>query len=69
MFAIAETVENTNSNAVSLKPYGRIARFGKPKVEGIWVLHEGLIGSVGEFGLDELTYSDMEVTNQKWFIL
>ncbi len=60
MFAIAETVENTNSNAVSLKPYGRIARFGKPKVEGIWVLHEGLIGSVGEFGLDELTYSDME---------
>lgn len=60
LFTITDEVENTSSSKVSLQPYGRIARFGKPKVEGIFVLHEGLIGDIGEEGLKEVDYDDIE---------
>ena len=49
---------------MALKPYGRIARYGKPKVAGIYVLHEGLVGSVGDQGLDEYDYGDIEDEKQ-----
>ncbi|MEM7299837.1 MAG: membrane protein insertase YidC [Pseudomonadota bacterium] len=64
MFTVEDKVINANASPLAMKPYGRIARFGKPKVEGIWVLHEGLIGSVGEEGLDEVDYSDVEEERQ-----
>jgi len=66
LFTITDEVENTSSAGVSLQPYGRIARFGKPKIAGIYVLHEGLIGDIGEEGLKEVDYDDIEedlVTN------
>lgn len=64
MFTIADTVSNTNNAAVAIKPYGRIARYGKPEVAGIYVLHEGLVGAVGEQGLDEYDYGDIEEERQ-----
>ncbi len=64
MFTIADTVRNTGETAISVRPYGRIARYGKPKIAGIYVLHEGLIGSVGEQGLDEIDYDDIEEERQ-----
>lgn len=60
MFKIEDTVENNSRTAVSLQPYGRIARFGRPKTEGIFVLHEGLIGDIGEEGLSEVDYDEIE---------
>ncbi|MGI9356121.1 MAG: membrane protein insertase YidC [Rhizobiaceae bacterium] len=60
MFTIEESVSNGGSAAVTLAPYGRIARYGKPETAGIYVLHEGLIGNVGEEGLDEIGYDDVE---------
>ncbi len=60
LFTITDTVLNASGNEISVKPYGRIARYGIPKTEGIFVLHEGLIGSVGEQGLDEIDYGDIE---------
>jgi YidC/Oxa1 family membrane protein insertase len=60
MFTITDTVANATGEAVSIKPYGRIARYGTPKTEGIFVLHEGLIGAVGDQGLDEVDYGDVE---------
>ncbi len=60
MFLISDSVENGTSGPVSLQSYGRIARFGKPKTEGIFVLHEGLIGDVGEEGLVEIDYDEIE---------
>jgi YidC/Oxa1 family membrane protein insertase len=44
MFKIVDAVENRGSAEVSLKPYGRIHRYGTPPVQGYWILHEGLIG-------------------------
>ena len=29
-----------------------------PKVQGYWILHEGLIGVVGDAGLQEITFTD-----------
>ena len=60
MFTVEDSVANSSSTAVTLAPYGRIARYGKPETAGIYVLHEGLIGHVGEEGLDEIGYDDVE---------
>ena len=59
MFTVKDEVENTTTASVSLFPYARIYRSGTPTVQGFYILHEGLIGVVGEQGLQELTYSDV----------
>ncbi len=69
MFTITDKVTNSAAAPVAIKPYGRITRYGKPETAGIYVLHEGLIGSVGEQGLDEIDYDEVEddgpVTKEK----
>ena len=64
MFTVSDTVQNTSATPIAIKSYGRIARYGKPKTEGIFVLHEGLVGSVGDQGLDEIDYGDIEDDKQ-----
>ena len=59
MFTITDRVVNASSDEVQLIPYGRIARFGEPNTQGIFVLHEGLIGFLGEDGLQEIDYDDL----------
>ena len=59
MFTVTDRIVNDGSAPVTLAPYGRIARIGTPQTQGIYVLHEGLIGSVGENGLDEIDYDDL----------
>ncbi|MEM9331293.1 MAG: membrane protein insertase YidC [Pseudomonadota bacterium] len=61
MFTISDTVTNASTEQVELTPYGRIARFGIPETQNIFVLHEGLIGVVGEEdGLQEIDYDDLQ---------
>ena len=62
MFNIEDTIANTGEAAASVAGYGRITRFFKPQTAGIYVLHEGLIGVIGEEGLQEIDYSDVEDT-------
>jgi YidC/Oxa1 family membrane protein insertase len=59
MFTVTDEVENKSSAAVTVFPYARIYRSGTPKVEGYYILHEGLIGVAGDKGLQELTYADI----------
>lgn len=59
MFTVTDRIANTSSNPVELTAYGRIARFGEPSTQGIFVLHEGLIGFFGEEGLNEIDYGDL----------
>jgi YidC/Oxa1 family membrane protein insertase len=59
MFKVTDEVENATAAPVSLFPYARIYRSGTPTVQGFYILHEGLIGVVGEQGLQEITYSDV----------
>jgi YidC/Oxa1 family membrane protein insertase len=56
MFKIADAVENHGSANVTLVPYARIHRYGTPKVQGYWILHEGLIGVIGDQGEQKSKY-------------
>jgi YidC/Oxa1 family membrane protein insertase len=62
LFNFEDTITNTGDTAASVAGYGRVTRFFKPKTQGIYVLHEGLIGVIGEEGLQEIDYSDVEDT-------
>lgn len=60
MFSIRDEVENKGSTPVQLYPYGQVVRVGKPATLGYYVLHEGMIGSLGEAGLQEYTYDAID---------
>lgn len=62
LFSFEDTIANSGDAAASVAGYGRVTRFFKPETQGIYVLHEGLIGVVGEDGLQEVDYSDVEDT-------
>lgn len=60
MFSIRDDVENKGSAPVTLFPFGQVVRHGKPATLGYYVLHEGLIGNLGEQGLQEFTYDHVD---------
>lgn len=58
LFTIADEVSNNSGSDVVLHPYGRLYRYGTPKIEGFFVQHEGVIAWLGETErLQEFTYS------------
>jgi YidC/Oxa1 family membrane protein insertase len=60
MFQIRDEVENKGAAPVSLFPYAQVVRHGRPATLGYYVLHEGLIGYVGDHGLQEFTYDHVD---------
>ncbi|MEO3997989.1 membrane protein insertase YidC [Mesorhizobium sp. CAU 1732] len=64
MFTVSDAVANSGSAPVAVTNYGRIQRIGTPKIQGIYVLHEGLIGVTGEEGLQEIDYSQLAESKQ-----
>jgi len=60
LFTIKDEVVNKSANPVTLYPYGLISRHGTPKTLGYYILHEGLIGVLGDDGLQEYTYKKIE---------
>ena len=67
LFTIDEQVANKSAAPISLFPYALISRHGTPKVEGYYILHEGLIGVMGEQGLQEVSYSTIDDKKQMSF--
>ena len=71
LFTIKDDVSNVGSAPVTLYPFALISRHGTPEVSGYYILHEGLIGYLGEQGLQEYGYKkiddakavDFKVTN------
>jgi YidC/Oxa1 family membrane protein insertase len=63
MFTVTQRVENTGSKAVTLFPYGLIARYGTPPLLNYYILHEGLLG-VLDGKLDEVKYKDLREKKQ-----
>jgi YidC/Oxa1 family membrane protein insertase len=59
MFTVKDSVDNNTSSAATLSPYALVVRQGKPPVAGYAVLHEGLLGVVGD-SYKELTYDKTE---------
>ncbi len=59
MFTVTDKVDNTGTAVANLAPIGVIARHGLPKLEHIYVVHEGLIrrtdGILEESSYDNIT--------------
>jgi YidC/Oxa1 family membrane protein insertase len=60
MFSVKNAVENRGSAPVTLHPYGLVSRHGMPTTLGYYVLHEGMIGVLGDQGLQEYTYTNID---------
>jgi YidC/Oxa1 family membrane protein insertase len=60
LFTIKDQVENKSESPVTLFPYALISRHGTPKTLGYYILHEGLIGVMGDQGEQEETYKKIE---------
>ncbi len=56
LFTIKDEIQNKSSGAVTLFPYALISRHGTPKTLGYYILHEGLIGVMGNDGEQTETY-------------
>jgi YidC/Oxa1 family membrane protein insertase len=60
LFTVTDDVANKGAAPVTLFPYSLISRHGTPHTLGYYILHEGLIGVLGDHGLQEITYADVE---------
>jgi YidC/Oxa1 family membrane protein insertase len=60
LFTIKDQVANKGGNPVTLYPYALISRHGAPPVLGYYILHEGLIGVMGDQGEQTETYKKMD---------
>jgi len=60
LFTVKDEVSNVGDSPVTLYPFGLISRHGTPPVSGYYILHEGLIGVLGEQGLQEYGYKKMD---------
>ena len=58
LFTIRQEVENTTDKPITLYPYALVARHGQPQTQGLFILHEGLIGVLGKQGLQEIDYAE-----------
>ena len=62
LFTIKDDVANVGDAPVTIYPFGLISRHGTPHVSGYYILHEGLIGVLGDQGLQEFGYKKMDET-------
>ena len=60
LFTIKDDVSNVGDKPVTLYPFGLISRHGTPQVSGYYILHEGLIGVLGDSGLQEYGYKKID---------
>jgi YidC/Oxa1 family membrane protein insertase len=60
LFTIKDDVTNVGPAPVTLYPFALISRHGTPEVSGYYILHEGLIGYLGDQGLQEYGYKKID---------
>jgi YidC/Oxa1 family membrane protein insertase len=60
LFSIKDDVTNIGNAPVTLYPFALISRHGTPQVAGYYILHEGLIGYLGDQGLQEYGYKKID---------
>jgi YidC/Oxa1 family membrane protein insertase len=59
LFTLRDEVRNQGGAPVTLFPYALISRHGTPKTQGYYILHEGLIGVMGDKGEQTETYKSI----------
>ena len=60
LFTMKDEVSNIGNAPVTLYPFALISRHGAPHVAGYYILHEGLIGYLGDQGLQEYGYAKID---------
>ncbi|RTL53638.1 MAG: membrane protein insertase YidC [Bradyrhizobiaceae bacterium] len=60
LFTVKDEISNVGKDAATVYPFGLISRHGTPHVAGYSILHEGLIGVLGDQGLQEYTYKKID---------
>jgi YidC/Oxa1 family membrane protein insertase len=60
LFTLKDDVTNVGAAPVTLYPFALISRHGTPQVSGYYILHEGLIGYLGDQGLQEFAYKKID---------
>ncbi|MDB5617906.1 membrane protein insertase YidC [Tardiphaga sp.] len=60
LFTVKDDVTNVGTAPVTLYPFALISRHGTPHVEGYYILHEGLVGYLGDQGLQEYGYKKID---------
>ena len=60
LFTVRDQVSNIGNAPVTLYPFALISRHGTPQVSGYYILHEGLIGYLGDDGLQQYTYKKID---------
>jgi YidC/Oxa1 family membrane protein insertase len=58
LFTVTDVVENTGTTEARLAPYGILARHGLPKLQNIFVVHEGVVRRT-DGTLEEIDYADV----------
>src|SRR5215813_620982 len=70
LFTVKDDVSNVGNAPVTLYPFALISRHGTPQVSGYYILHEGLIGYLGEEGLQQFTYKKIdEAKSANWKVV
>ncbi|MDQ8727249.1 membrane protein insertase YidC [Bradyrhizobium sp. LHD-71] len=67
LFTVKDDVKNNGSAPITLYPFALISRHGTPHVEGFYILHEGMIGVLGDKGLQEFTYKSIDEKKSESF--
>jgi YidC/Oxa1 family membrane protein insertase len=65
MFTIVDSVANSGSAPATVQPYALVLRHGRPTVAGYSVLHEGFVGVIGDGGVQQVTYANIEKATGK----
>jgi YidC/Oxa1 family membrane protein insertase len=60
LFTLKDDVSNVGNAPVTLYPFALISRHGAPPVSGYYILHEGLVGYLGDQGLQEYGYKKID---------
>ncbi len=58
LFTVTDVVENKGTTEARLAPYGILARHGLPKLQNIFVVHEGVVRRT-DGTLEEIDYADV----------
>ena len=60
LFTIRDEVTNVGNTPVTLYPFALISRHNTPQVAGYYILHEGMVGYLGDQGLQEYGYKKID---------
>ena len=60
LVTLKDEVTNGGTAPVALYPFGLISRHGTPPTSGYYILHEGLIGVLGDQGEQQVTYKTID---------